>query len=119
MSGGNPVTGAAGWAAQRGLRNLTNSDALVDAAIDRYRSPDSATMPARDSLFGRGIGHAGDVVRDAGKGIPEVWNYRGGQGMGSRLRRSNVPLVPLALGASRGLFQAPFGARSPLIPPGR
>lgn len=66
---GNPISGVYNFATQRLLRNLTDSDAITDAAMDRYRNPDGITLTPRSGAIPK-IGSAvGQGVQAAGKGI--------------------------------------------------
>jgi hypothetical protein len=56
---GNPLSMAWNYAVQKGLTNLTNSDALVNSAVDRFQNPMATPLPPRAGLFpqmGSGIG---------------------------------------------------------------
>lgn len=44
---GNPLSMAWNYAVQKGLGNLTDSDALVNSAIDRFQNPDGTPLVAR------------------------------------------------------------------------
>lgn len=45
--------GVIDYAGQRLFKGLTDSDALTNAALDRYRSPDTVSLPSRPGLFAK------------------------------------------------------------------
>lgn len=67
MSSGSPITGVANWARERVMKKATNSDALVNGAMDRYRSPGSPVMPQRPGVVGSLVGDIGNILYGAGK----------------------------------------------------
>lgn len=50
---GNPLSMAWNYAVQKGLGNLTDSDALVNSAIDRFQNPDGTPLVARPGFVPR------------------------------------------------------------------
>lgn len=48
---GNPLSMAWNYAVQKGLGNLTDSDALVNSAIDRFQNPDGTPLVARPGFI--------------------------------------------------------------------
>ena len=76
---GNPVGMAANFLVQKALKGATDSDALVNSAIDRYQNPTGTPLPAGSSLYSRAI-HAGSVkVSNAGQVIAKqpFWKTTG------------------------------------------
>jgi hypothetical protein len=66
---GNPASMVWNFAVQRGLRSLTDSDALVNSAVDRFTNPTETPLPARPGLFpamgsavGRGLYRVGKAT---------------------------------------------------------
>jgi hypothetical protein len=48
---GNPLSMAWNYAVQKGLGNLTDSDALVNSAVDRFQNPDGTPLIARPGFI--------------------------------------------------------------------
>jgi hypothetical protein len=56
------IRGAADFLGQRLLKNLTNSDAVTNAALDRFNSPDGPTLNPRDNVFAKGANSLGKKI---------------------------------------------------------
>jgi hypothetical protein len=76
VSHGGPIATAFNFAKEKALNNLTNSDALVNSAVDRYQNPvrtplqpRSGLMPRATSQLGRGAEATGKVVGKVGRRI--------------------------------------------------
>jgi hypothetical protein len=55
LFGGSVRHGLQGFLPERALKNLTDSNALVRSALERYANPTGATFPPRANLFAMGI----------------------------------------------------------------
>jgi hypothetical protein len=64
---GNPLSQAYNFGTSRLFKNLTDSDAVTNAAVDRYLHPDDISLPPRPTLFGKTASAAGSGVRAASK----------------------------------------------------
>jgi hypothetical protein len=96
---GNPVTAAGSYLGQRLLKGVTNSDALVDAAIDRFKSEETPSLTPRQTLYGNVAGSVGNAVYSGGKAMAGV---------------SARPTAPYVFGAAAA---TPPKKRSALLPP--
>ncbi len=63
VSGGNVRHGIQGFLAERALKNLTDSNALVRSAIDRYQNPFGNPLPPRSNLFSIGTSKLGGAIQ--------------------------------------------------------
>jgi hypothetical protein len=66
---GGPIATAFNWAKEKGLQHLTNSDALVNSAIDRYKNPIATPLQPRNGLLPRAFSNVGQGVRNLGGAI--------------------------------------------------
>jgi hypothetical protein len=72
---GNPVTQAYNLGTSRMFKNLTDSDAVTNAALDRYRSPNELNLPARPGYLPQATSVIGQTVERAGRKIPLLNPY--------------------------------------------
>jgi len=61
--------GVVDYAGQRLFKGLTNSDALTNAALDRYRSPDAISLPSRPGLFAKTGSAVGSGLQATGRAL--------------------------------------------------
>jgi hypothetical protein len=60
---GNPLSMAWNYAIQKGLTKLTNSDALVNSAVDRFQNPTETPLNPRPGLFAQSAMSTGNALR--------------------------------------------------------
>lgn len=72
---GGPIATAFNWAKEKGLQHLTNSDALVNSAIDRYKNPVATPLVPRDGLIPRAFSNVGQGTRNLGGAIDRTSRY--------------------------------------------
>jgi hypothetical protein len=72
---GGPIATAFNWAKEKGLQHLTNSDALVNSAIDRYKNPGATPLVPRDGLIPRAFSNVGQGTRNLGGAIDRTSRY--------------------------------------------
>jgi hypothetical protein len=60
---GNPASMAWNYMVQEGLKKLTNHDALVNSAVDRFQNPTETPLNARPGLFSQSGMNAGNALR--------------------------------------------------------
>jgi hypothetical protein len=60
---GGPVATAFNFVKEKALSKLTNSDALVNSAIDRFQNPQGTPLTPRPSLFAVGANGVGGAIR--------------------------------------------------------
>lgn len=66
---GGPISRITNYAAQKYLKSITDSDALVGSAVDRFKNPiETPANPSNNPIMG-GISQAGTVGRTAAKAI--------------------------------------------------
>lgn len=65
---GGPISRATNFVAQKVLRSVTDSDALVGSAVDRFTNPDETPASPAPGVKGV-ISNTGTALRDAGKVI--------------------------------------------------
>jgi hypothetical protein len=68
--------GVVDYLGQRIFKGLTNSDALANAAVSRYQSPNAMQLQSRPGLFPRSVSAVGEGLRTVGKMAPDVMNPR-------------------------------------------
>jgi hypothetical protein len=66
---GGPIATAFNWAKEKGLQHLTNSDALVNSAVDRFKNPIATPLVPRNGLLPRAFSNVGQGVRNLGGAI--------------------------------------------------
>jgi hypothetical protein len=66
---GGPISTAFNWAKERALNNLTNSDALVNSAIDRYKNPLATPLMPRNGVLSHAFTNIGEGTRKLGGAI--------------------------------------------------
>lgn len=59
------IRGAADFLGQRLLKNLTNSDAITNAALDRFANPSGPTLLPRSNIFAEGANALGKKLSTA------------------------------------------------------
>jgi hypothetical protein len=64
---GGPIATAFNWAKEKALNNLTDSDALVNSAVDRYQNPAGTPLQPRSGLLPKATSHVGGGVEATGK----------------------------------------------------
>jgi hypothetical protein len=72
---GGPVATVFNWAKERALNKLTNSDALVNSAIDRYQNPEATPLIPRPGLVTKGLFQAGKGIQNLGGAIDNTSRY--------------------------------------------
>jgi hypothetical protein len=70
---GNPASMAWNYLVQNGLTKLTNSDALVDSALDRYLHPEGTPLVPRAGAIPRAVSGVGSALRSV-PSIPAAAN---------------------------------------------
>lgn len=65
----NPISGAYNFATQRVLRSLTDSDAVTNAALDRYRNPNGISLAPRPGPVPQAGAAVGNLMQGVGKGL--------------------------------------------------
>jgi hypothetical protein len=66
---GGPIATAFNYGKEKLLNNLTNSDALVNSAIDRYKNPEATPLQPREGILPRSFSNIGQVGRNVGGAI--------------------------------------------------
>jgi hypothetical protein len=64
---GNPVTQAYNYGTARLFKNLTDSDAVTNAAVDRFNNPSAVYLPPRPTPFAQALSTVGTGVGQASK----------------------------------------------------
>lgn len=59
---GNPISQAYNFGTSRLFKNLTDSDAITNAAVDRFRNPGVISLPPRPTPFANGLSKLGTGV---------------------------------------------------------
>lgn len=72
---GNPVSQAYNFGTSRLFKNLTNSDAVTNAAVDRFKYPNTLNLPARPGLFPQTASTLGKVIEKTGAQAPKLSRY--------------------------------------------
>jgi hypothetical protein len=69
---GNPMSGAYNFATQRLLKGLTDSDAVTDAAMSRFRSPNQIELQPRPGVLPRMGSAGGKLLGNADKAVAKL-----------------------------------------------
>lgn len=72
---GGPIATAFNWAKEKGLQRLTNSDALVNSAIDRFQNPAATPLMPRTGALPSSFFNLGGGLRKLGGGIDNTSRY--------------------------------------------
>lgn len=66
---GNPLSMAWNYGVQKGLKGITNSDALVNSAVDQFKNPAGTPLAARPGILPQAGMGAGNLLYGSGKAI--------------------------------------------------
>jgi hypothetical protein len=69
---GGPITRLTNLATQKLFRNVTDSDALVNSAIDRFQNPMETPLPARPGVIPQVTSTVGSLLYGTGEGVGKI-----------------------------------------------
>jgi hypothetical protein len=75
VSHGGPLATAFNYAKEKALTRLTDSDALVNSAIDRYKNPLETPFVPRRGILPRAFSNVGQATRKVGGAIDNTSRY--------------------------------------------
>lgn len=93
---GGPIATAFNWAKERALNNLTNSDALVNSAVDRYQNPFGTPLQPRQGILPKVTFNLGRGAQVTGKFVNRAGNHAFAPAANPTLRNRQADVVPLA-----------------------
>lgn len=96
---GGPVSRVTNYLAQKGLKSITDSDALVGSAVDRFQNPiETPANPSSNPIAG-GISQAGTVTRKAAQAIlkgQDKWAQMGMAKLSEHISRDSASTITAA-----------------------
>lgn len=72
---GGPIATAFNFAKEKALNHLTNSDALVNSAIDRYKNPMATPLQPRSGMLAHAFSNVGQGTRKLGGAVDNTSRY--------------------------------------------
>jgi hypothetical protein len=92
---GGPISRVTNYISQKALRSITDSDALVGSAVDRFINPEETPSEPAQGIRGLAA-KAGTAIRDAGKAVAP-------SGKGAGAISPSIPTIATAVAAQTNL----------------